>query len=227
MQVYTEILVDTNLNGQLIEMISRIGHSINENNLRFYTNDLELKSFFSQFENKISNDYIEFGMSSNGQLTNTRPKLTITGEILVNNDGSTSKKIRLTPNGLSNLESLWVCLPSGSRDFEVTGFDLDLYSRNFSTDQVCNIFLPTENGSYPLEFETLSFENNQDSLYNYSLMLLKPIGIEAEYELKFTFETTKSISSENDPTIARINDFTFSSSDFSRNLIFNFFEDGQ
>jgi hypothetical protein len=57
------------------------------------------------------------------------------------------------------------------------------------------------------------------------LGLIKPAGVNIQYDLEITFETAQNVSSVQTPIISKPNQFTFSG-DLTSDLTFNFNFDG-
>lgn len=135
---------------------------------------------------------------------------TVVIKVRVNADLSTDKSIELTlASGGDELQNSYICLPSGSRDFEYVDVDTDLITTTFANDSVCNIFLEDPNLKYGIDFNTIPLVSTDDTTTRYVLELVKNPGIDSNYDIEFTFADNFQVVPSDEDYLAGENSFTY------------------
>ena len=160
------------------------------NDLRFYSTDLELGNFLANFSDiDQTGDKLFFGLNydQKSMLINKYPVNTIILKVNVNTNNATAKTLELSSSGVEKLQNTYFCTPSGSRDFNYSQVTSDKVSANFTANKTCTIFIPDDDLKYQVSFNTIAFENNNSSDYNYLLELENSSGLTANFDLEFNF----------------------------------------
>mgnify|MGYP000251932478 CR=1 FL=1 len=224
-EILSTLLIQTCDQDRQLSVLTTFKSLIESKNLSLYTQNMKFKSFVNNYIQKTTSpDFLSFGINN---ITNTNsdifPSIEIKGVITVKSDFSTHKNITLKATGLERtLASGWICVPTGSKDFMTPNFDSQYYSRNFSNNEVCQLYLADNIANlFPIEYNTISFENNAQTGYNYIFQLKKPYGINVEYDLEFIFETSRTIIPDSIPDINQINRFAYKNT-LTNDLLFRF-----
>lgn len=188
------IVVEQQINGikdhtaQFINLMARL---FANDDLYIYSTNLKISNFLSAVvnDNASGADQVSFGVNNDNQSINF-DKFVLTNIVVkveVNKDLSTVKAIEISASGAENYKNSYVCVPSGAKNFVYQEVSQDLVSTNFSLDKTCSLFLKDNDYKYLLEFDTQSFVSDPDKIDNYTFELIKQAGVEASYNIEFTF----------------------------------------
>lgn len=226
-QITSSIVIDVFNNAKVLDRIEIIGNMIESGHLSFFTSDAQLKTLSNKYKPQISSssDFLKLGINSDQTKPISKlPSISISGQITIDNN-TVSKNLTLKLNSLDNIESSWICTPSGSKNFVFEELEPRFYSTNFSQIELCQIFTDPEKSEVTMQFDSTNYEKLLSSEYEYVFQLAKINGVNLEYNLEFIFVSSDSIFPEESPTINRTNRFIYSGT-AQKDLIFRFTKNG-
>lgn len=208
-----QLFADLINNKSLIDRMGLLFPLIQSKDVEVFSSNPRLKSFANNFATSSlrGSDYLIVGINiSENKLSDRIQSMTLTAQITIKEDGTTSKTITLNSSSVTNKNYVWTCQPSGNKDFDFNNTSQDKISTNFSSDKICNIFSDNNLSEVKYKNNSLSFENNANNGYNYLFTLVKPKGVDLNYEIEFKFESAKVVTAETTPQLTRINQFVYS-----------------
>ena len=178
-------------------LMSLLADAKTKSQLQLGSGEISLKNFLTAIGSNGADakDVMGFGMNyDQGKLTFIKfPSLTVNIDIKVNKDLSTSKTVTLNAAGTDGIQNLYYCSPNGSQNFKFNNVDELLVSRTFSADKVCALLLADSDLKYGISYDTLAFENNIGTSYNYRLELESSPGIETNFSVQFSFDPSLKV----------------------------------
>ncbi|MCA9383512.1 DUF4012 domain-containing protein [Candidatus Dojkabacteria bacterium] len=194
--------------------------------MAYYSSDVELANYLSILSSQqfVSKDVLEFGLNYDHETVTTDkyPVVTLVAKVHLNADYTTEKEVELSLSGVSNYSNSYLCTPNGSKGFDFSEVEDSLVTTTFSLDKTCFIFQEDDDLRYKVDFDTVAFDNRVDTLYNYSLELVKNNGVFANYEIEFTFDPELTVVPEDSNYTKQGDAFLYSAGGFEGEQIFKF-----
>ena len=178
-------------------ILNTLSESLLSRNLRFGSDQIELKNFITVLSQSSGNarDLVSFGLNSDQEQVKISkyPVMTVDIDVNVNKDLTTHKTVTISASGNDALENVFYCTPAGSKNFSYTDVDQLLVSNTFSSDKACVLMLKDNDLKYVINYDTLVFENNVGTSYNYNLEMIKSPGIDVNYSIQFSFDSSLAV----------------------------------
>jgi nucleoside-diphosphate-sugar epimerase len=191
----------------------------------YYSANTEIKTLLSKFfgVDQQAKDKLIFGINYNQKdsIFTKYPIMNMTVKVHINKDFTTNKEIVLNVVGSDNFENAFICSPVGARNFTYDDIALELITPTFDSDNYCSLFLANDQLRFVVKYDTLSIENKTDSQQLYSFALEKTVGIDANYDIEFSFDPGLKIEFLDKSYIQQNNKYIYSGI-FDGNKIFSF-----
>jgi hypothetical protein len=110
------------------------------------------------------------------------------------------------------MQNATFCSNGANKNYLFEGVENINYTQVFASDQSlsCILFLPDDDQSYKVSYESLSFDKNIEKGYNKIIQLESSLGSDINYDISVVFEDTSlNIESPNDGVIKDGNTFIF------------------
>ena len=217
MNVYAKHVADrfNGLRGIVTELVSVMGSSQTNSDVIYYSDNPELENFIRSISGVSYSPtaQIDFGMNADSITKSTifkYPILTISGDVSITKDYNGTTDLGLKLNNPENLQNGYLCVSGGAQDLENYDVTPDLVSTAFSDDKICNIFLPDDDQTYGLKYNTTQFANVETKQVVYMLRLNKNPGIDSNYDIKFSFDPGLQVLPEDTNFILEDNKYVYS-----------------
>ena len=217
MNLFAKAISDrtTNLEDSIFDWATFLSESSSNKDMAIYSVNPDFENFIQTVNGITINPSEEIGFGMNSAFTaegkiDKYPIVTISGDVAVNADYTTTKDLLLELNSSDNLQNAYLCISGGGKNLVSTDVSPELVSTTFSTSKTCNIYLHENDLDYGLKYDTLAFANPEAKQTVYVLRLIKTPGIESNYDLEFSFDVALAVMAEDTGFVKQDNKYIYS-----------------